>query len=686
MKADDRFYNKSRLFLAFPLILISVLFSVTFYNQLNAGVKVVQEPPKDCKSSFYAGNRQPLLPNPLIKLPIGAVQPEGWIRHQLELMANGFTGHLSEISKYCKIKDNAWVSPDGRGKNGWEEVPYWLRGYIELGYILNNERIINESKQWVEGVLSSQRADGYFGPRDNWEKAQVSFTTKNDIWPNMVMLYVLRSYYDATSDERVINLMTNYFKWMKTIPLENFLPGTWQKWRGGDNLDHILWLYNQTGLDWLLELAIVNHDQTADWAGGIPTWHGVNLSQGFREPAEFYQQIHDQRYVDASERNLHAFMDVYGNVPGGMFAADENAREGHTGPRQAAETCTMVEFMHSDEMMLRITGNTKWADHCENVAFNSLPASMTPDLKGLHYLTAPNMVQLDRKSKAPILENGGNMLSFNPWKYRCCQHNVSFGWPFYAERLWMATRDNGLAVVFYAPNTVSAKVAEGEKATIQEKTNYPFDESVYFKLSLRKKAKFPIYFRIPGWASEVHLKINNRKISLNNQSSGWIKIEDRWKDGDQIKLAFPMKVTVKTWKKNKNSVSVNRGPLSYSLKIDENWVRYGGTDKWPAYEVFPTTPWNYGLVIDARNPEKSFKVYKENGELPYQPFSLKNAPVKILAKAKRITNWGLEKNGLIQEIPQSPVYSEGQAETVTLIPMGCARLRVSVFPQIGKKR
>ena len=205
-------------------------------------------------------------------------------------------------------------------------------------------------------------------------------------------------------------------------------------------------------------------------------------------------------------------------------------------------------------------------------------------------------------------------------------------------------------------------------------------------MSLRKKAKFPIYFRIPGWASEVHLKINNRKISLNNQSSGWIKIEDRWKDGDQIKLAFPMKVTVKTWKKNKNSVSVNRGPLSYSLKIDENWVRYGGTDKWPAYEVFPTTPWNYGLVIDARNPEKSFKVYKENGELPYQPFSLKNAPVKILAKAKRITNWGLEKNGLIQEIPQSPVYSEGQAETVTLIPMGCARLRVSVFPQIGKKR
>jgi len=58
------------------------------------------------------------------------------------------------------------------------------------------------------------------------------------------------------------------------------------------NLDHIQWLYNQTGEKWLLDLGVVNHDQTAGWSWGIPTWHGVNLAQGFREPAEFYQQAH----------------------------------------------------------------------------------------------------------------------------------------------------------------------------------------------------------------------------------------------------------------------------------------------------------------------------------------------------------------------------------------------------------
>ncbi len=33
---------------------------------------------------------------------------------------------------------------------------------------------------------------------------------------------------------------------------------------------------------------------------------------------------------------------------------------------------------------------------------------------------------------------------------------------------------------------------------------------------------------------------------------------------------------------------------------------------------------------------------------------------------------------------QSPVKSSEPVETVTLIPMGCARLRISAFPVIGE--
>ncbi len=638
-------------------------------------------------NDFYASNRPPLLPAPLMKLPVGSVRPEGWLRGQLELMRDGFSGRLTEISKWCRISGNAWTSPEGQGHSGWEEVPYWLRGYVDLAYVLNDPRMTAEARQWIDGVLSGQDSTGYFGPRRN--------KVLPDIWPNMVMLYALRTHYEATGDPRVIPFMQRYARWLMTVPLDRYLPDSWQKWRGGDNLDHIYWLYNQTGEPWLLDLARINHERTADWTGGIPTWHGVNLTQGFREPAEYYQQARDPRYLQATLRNYDSMMTAYGQVPGGMFGADENARPGYTGPRQGAESCSMVEFMFSDEMLTGITGETIWADRCEEVAFNSLPAAFTPDLKGLHYLTAPNMVRLDTAGKGTMFDNDGDMLSYNPWQYRCCQHNTAFGWPYFTEHLWMATANNGLAAVLYAPSTVTAKVGEpalsepggrvegGTPVTFTESTRYPFGEQVEFKLTSSKPAAFPLTLRIPGWCATPRVTVNGEKVREIVSPGSWVVLARRWKDGDIVRLELPQTVAVKSWQNN--AVAVQRGPLWYSLKIGERWQRNGGTDAWPAFEVFPTTPWNYALVIDPKDPARSLELVRKPGPLDPQPFTPGAAPLALRAKARRVPAWTMESNGLIGQLPPGPVVADTQAESVTLIPMGCARLRISVFPLLGDK-
>ena len=425
------------------------------------------------------------------------------------------------------------------------------------------------------------------------------------------------------------------------------------------------------------------------------------MSQSFGEPTTYWLQTGDPKHLQAADRNYLQIRQLYGHVPGGMFCSDENCREGYTDPRQAVETCGMVEMMLSSEILLRFTADSIWADRCEDVAFNSFAAALTADLKALRYMTSPNLVQSDRQSKAPGFQNRGPMLHLNPHLHRCCQHNIGHGWPYYAEHLWLATPDNGLAAVFYSECEVMAQVGDGTKVTISEVTHYPFDEEIVFDVSPEKTVEFPLYLRIPTWSEQIEVRINGQKQPMQTQPKGYLKILRKWSKGDQISLTLPMPVRIRTWAENNNSVSVDRGPLTYSLKIGEKYVvdrgpltyslktirgeKYvvdGGTEKWPAWEIYPATPWNYGLILNETNPADSFEVVKKAWPSSDQPFTHENIPLEIKATGKIIPEWKMGELKLVGLLPLSPVRSNQPAETITLIPMGAARLRISSFPVI----
>jgi GH43 family beta-xylosidase len=650
-------------------------------------------PSQETGNHWYTGNRAPLLPEYFSKLPVTAFTPGGWLRRQLELQRDGLTGKLGEISIWLSKKDNAWLNKEGKGRWGWEELPYWLKGYANIGYMLKDEKMIREAKFWINTVLNNQRENGDFGP-------MVERKGNRDLWTNMPMLWCLQSWYEYSRDPKVLTFMSRYFKWELSIPDGHFLKDYWENSRGGDNLYSVYWLYDRTGEKWLLELATKIHRNTADWRqkNNLPNWHNVNIAQCFREPATYYLQSHETSDLDASYKDFDWIRELYGQVPGGLFGADENAREGYDDPRQAVETCGMVEQMTSDQFLLRFTGDTKWADNCEDIAFNTFPAAFMPDYRSLRYLTAPNMVISDSKNHAPGIANEGPFLMMNPFSSRCCQHNHAAGWVYYAENAWMATPDNGLAAQFYTQGTVKARAGKGDWVSITENTRYPFEEKVELTVRNDRPTEFPLYLRIPAWCAGPEVSINGQRQPAGQSTGGYVRLKRTWKNGDKIELTLPMRLTLRQWTRNKNSVSINYGPLGFSLLIAERYEQKGsretaqgdagwqeGADakKWPSFEIYPASPWNYGLLLDQEHPEKSVTVERKPWPADNNPFVNAAAPIELRARGRQIPAWTIDQYGLCGLLPQSPVVSDQPVTDLQLVPMGGARLRISAFPVIA---
>jgi hypothetical protein len=650
-------------------------------------VHLVQVPSGDKSTSHYIQNRAPLQPVPFQKLPPGAIKADGWLLGQLKLQINGLNGRLSEISDYLVYDKCGWIDPT---KTAWEELPYWLRGFTELGLVTGDENTLALAHRWIDGVLSSQQSDGWFGP--NYMRTSLDGVA--DLWPAILFTNIFRSLYECTNDARVIPFLLKYFQFVAKQPVAVFTRG-WGATRWAENVDNLIWLYNRTtDTDWLLDLIHKIHLNSPNWVTNIPTLHNVNFAQGFREPA-FYSLVAnppDPNLVLATYNNYQTIVNEYGQFPGGGIAGDEVCRPGYTDPRQGLETCGIVEFMHTFQMLTRITGDSLWADRCETLGFNSLPAAFDPFLaRATHYITCPNSIQLDDqpKSDKQFCDDWFALLAYKPGvhQYRCCTHNHGIGWPYYTEEAWLATYDGGLCASLYVSCQVTALVGanDGTKVTIIEETHYPYDEDIQFRFQLPTSTQFKLYLRVPVWCQKAPTVLLNGTVLFNQKTpddGSFIIIDRVWVNNDVLTFTIPLELNTKTWTANKNSVSIYYGPLTFSLGISEQYTRIGGTDDWPEYQVVAKSNWNYGLILsDANQWSIKRRTKKNNSD---NLFTQDNIPINLDVRARRIPQWVADRQNVVGLLPQSPVQSQEPDETITLIPMGAARLRITAFPSIAQ--
>jgi hypothetical protein len=638
-------------------------------------------------------NRAPLRQNAFNPLPLGSVKPAGWLRRQLEIQANGLTGHLDEF--WPDLGPNSgWLGGTGES---WERGPYYLDGLVPLAYLLDDPTLIAKSSKRVNWILTHQ-GDGWLGPQRN-----------RDWWPNMVVLKALTQYQEATGDARVIPAMQRYFQYQAAHLQERPLKD-WGKFRWADEVVSVLWLYNRTGDASLLDLARTLEVQGHDWKGEFAAFpftsktdqdrlgfkdpannevslsaHGVNNAMALKASGVWWLVSGNSDDRDATDRQL-AELDHYHLLPNGMFSCDEHLA-GHD-PSQGSELCSVVETQFSLEQLVSIFGEARLGDRLERVAFNALPATFSKDMWAHQYDQQPNQVLCSLAAR-DWTTNGpdSNIYGLEP-NFGCCTANMHQGWPKFAASLWMATPDGGLAAVAYAPSEVSTEVRGGTPVRITEDTRYPFSGDARLVVDPAVPTQFPIRLRIPAWAAGARIAVNGAtrggKLSLELPAGGFQTVERRWKRGDRIDVHFPLKVRTSQW--YHDSITVERGPLIFSLKIGEEWQKLDHGMPHPAkppaadWEVLPTTPWNYGLILDRDHPENSVRVMER--PMGQFPFSDEGTPIELVVKGKQIPDWKLVDSSA-GPVPASPVVSHEPVKSFTLIPYGAAKLRITAFPLIA---
>ncbi|MBQ4638744.1 MAG: glycoside hydrolase family 127 protein [Clostridia bacterium] len=621
--------------------------------------------------------REPMRETPFAPLPTGAIMPKGWLSDRMQLMVDGTTGHIHEVFPDLS-DDNAWLGGEGES---WERGPYWLDGALPLAFMTNDEELMTRCIRYVEHALGSQREDGFFGPSGN-----------EDWWPRTVMCKALMQYYSATGDKRVLSFMLKYYHYMY-VNLEEKPFYDWAKARAGEALVTVIWLYSVTGYKFLLLLSKMISEQTLNWSGNFTAFpyttdlkkslpfedlkkstdptranyhytHVVNNAMALKYPALFYNALSSNRDLDAVHAGFDRLMEHHG-LAVGIFSGDEHLSG--ASPSAGVETCAVVEAMYSFENLLQFTGDAKYGDRLETLAFGALGAPMDPKCVLHQYLQQPNQIRCDIAKRAWYNNNDdSNIFGIEP-NYGCCTANLHQGLPKYAQSLWMASK-RGLVCQSYAPASVSWHI-DNEPVRIEVEGNYPYDEKIRLIVKTRKPIKFALDLRIPAWAEGAVFTLDGESVSP--KVGEYHTIERMWSGQTVIDLTLPMNIRVN--KHYRQSVSVSAGALVFAMPIKEKWVKIKGNYPVDEFEVKPDDHWGYALILD-----EPMELIKTNQDYVFK----KQSPVKLRCKAALI-DWN-EKQNSADVPPVLPKVNEDDIVDIELIPYGETTLRITQFP-VGRR-
>lgn len=536
----------------------------------------------------------------------------------------------------------AWVKLDGSARGtGWplEQCAYWFDGMVRLALILHDDALLAKAKERFDVILNGLTDKS--GSFIFWLEAQPNGFNS---WAHSHFARAMVCYYEGTGDKRALVALRQVY--------EKFdLPVTGDCLDGIVNAEPMLETYALTGDKVILDRAL------ATWQKISPrTWkekgntHGVCYDEASRVPFLFYPWTGNTNVLAYGMERIHYAEQNHG-LPYGVHSGQEGLSG--IGPSRHTESCDVATWPWLCHWAYLIDGGAEWGDRREATFFNAAPAVFSRDALLVTYFQSPN--RMTQPTRAGYVKLTGPL---------CCVSNPMRCLPHHVMSMWMATPDRGLAATLYGPCKVNTLVGAEIPVKFECKTCYPFDENIAIAVEPSVPVDFPLYLRIPAWCKAPAIAVNGQTVKTQADGKGFVKVDRKWKSGDRVAINLPFTIRIETGKAPANlSAAVYYGPLLFALplaEIDEN-------------RCDPKAKWNYALDVDLKAIEKEISV--EQKTMPEKWDWPLDAPIVLTVPARSFDWKPTDANAL----PAAPV-TEGTAEKVRLVPYGCTKFHVSMFP------
>lgn len=608
---------------------------------------------------------------------IEGMKAEGWMKEALTTQRNGLTGHIQVAG--APFDKEGWGDATQKKMDRWEDFEqtgYWADGALRCGYLIDDPELTQRVKEWIDFQIDHPKEDGFIGPE------------LHNLWPHVVFFRVIMAEYSRNPSPKIIKALSNHYK--NAARSQTLIKTGGPEWDFNErtmlHIEMLCWLYQQTNDAFFIEKAENTYKafcsrkspftMQAFLSDEVPIVHSVSSFETLKIPVILYINTGKKEYLDAAIHGIQKVYKYHGladGIPSGNEAHDGNM------PNEVHETCCVSDAQWALGYFLQATGDVQWADLMEKICFNAAFSVVWKDFKSLQYYSSPNQVIAKNNSSFCMYVGGQDRMAYRiAHGPACCNGNMNRMIPLFCSRQWMKKGDNGIVAAMYAPSSFTTKL-KGSKneITIQEETNYPFEETIRFRMKMKRSTPFSFWLRIPQWCKGASITVNGQAADIVCKAGTFVEVQRKFSDGDIIELKLPMKA--KSVSMPYDGVAFERGPLAFSLnvKAQEEITETRELDgiKFQSRILTPLSEWNYAPV-DTENIEV---VNSNDYSNIWNP---ETTPVRLKVKAVTVTNWQLYRDNFTPYMPS--VIRKGEEKVIELVPVGTTVLRMTVFPDIRR--